>query len=391
VAGESEKNMGFQGYARDNDRFGVRNHLLVLSTVACANPVVDAIGRALPDVVPVTHGYGCGTGIADYWMTLRVLTGLVNNPNVGAVLLLGLGCEVLKPEALIEASEGKPIEKLVIQEDGGSAATTDKGIAIAERFLAELGEQESVAVPSSALVVGLQCGGSDALSGISANPAVGVASDRFIADGATVILAETTEMIGTKHILKRRSSDPELGNRVEKLVTDQEALVREELGELAGLAIAPGNIEGGLSSIAEKSLGCITKGGTTPINELLEYAEPPSKTGLVVMDTPGYDIESMSAMAAAGAQLILFTTGMGTPAGCPAVPVVKISSNSRIFENMPGDMDLNAGTVIDGDKTSDEMGQEIFEFALAVASGERTCAEKNKYTPFGFMKQGPSL
>jgi len=383
--------MEFQGFAREDGRFGIRNHVLVLSSVACANPVVEAIARALPDVVPVTHGYGCGVGPEDHFTSLRVLGGLLDNANVGAALIVGLGCEVLKPEALADEVRGKPIEQLVIQEDGGTAATTEKGIAIAGRMLAELAAQERVAVPVGALTVGLECGGSDALSGIGANPAVGAATDRFVGGGATVILAETTEMIGTKHILKRRCADPGVGEQVEKLVTDQEAMVREELKDLAGLVIAPGNIEGGLSSIAEKSLGCITKGGATPINEVLGYAEKPTTSGLVIMDTPGYDIESMSAMAAAGAQLVLFTTGMGSPAGCPAVPVIKISSNSRIFERMPGDMDLNAGSVVEGEKTVDEVGEEIFAYALEVACGRTTCAENNRCAVFGFMKRGPSL
>jgi altronate dehydratase large subunit len=383
--------MEFNGYAREDGRFGIRNHVLVLSSVACANPVVEAIARALPEVVPVTHGYGCGVGPEDHFTSLRVLGGMVDNPNVGAALIVGLGCEVLKPEAIQGEATGKPIERLVIQEDGGTAATTEKGIAIARKMLAELAAQERVKAPTSAFTVGLECGGSDALSGIGANPAVGVASDRFVADGATVILAETTEMIGTKHILKRRGVDTEVGERVEQLVTGQEKKVRDELGDLAGLVIAPGNIEGGLSSIAEKSLGCITKGGTTPIQEVLGYAERPTTSGLVIMDTPGYDIESMSAMAAAGAQLILFTTGMGSPAGCPAVPVIKISSNSRLFEKMPGDMDLNAGAVVDGEKTVEQVGEEIFDFAIEVASGKETCAEKNRCAVFGFMKRGPSL
>jgi len=383
--------MEFKGYARKDGRFGIRNHVLVVSSVACANPVVEAIGRALPDVVPVTHGYGCGVGPEDHFTSLRVLGGLVDNPNVGAALIVGLGCEVLKPEALEDEAKGKPIERLVIQEDGGTAATTEKGIAIAERMLGELAAQKRVSVPAHALTVGLQCGGSDALSGIGANPAVGVASDRFVADGATVILAETTEMIGTKHILKRRGVDQEVGERVEQLVSDQEKLVRDELKDLAGLVIAPGNIEGGLSSIAEKSLGCITKGGTTPIKEVLGYAERPTVPGLVIMDTPGYDIESMSAMAAAGAQMILFTTGMGSPTGCPAVPVIKISSNSRIFESMPGDLDLNAGSVVDGEKTVDEVGEEIFGYAMEVAAGHTTCAENNRFATFGYVKKGPSL
>ncbi|RJP66992.1 MAG: altronate dehydratase [Candidatus Abyssobacteria bacterium SURF_17] len=383
--------MEFLGYKREGGKFGVRNHVLVLSSVSCANGVVDAIGRALPEVVAVTHGYGCGYGPEDLGVSLRTLSGLIDNPNVGAVLVIGLGCETLKADFLTQVVEGKPAESLVIQESGGSAATTAKGIDIASRFQKELAKQNRVLAPVSELTVGLECGGSDAFSGITANPAVGAAADRIVREGGTVILSETTEMIGTAHILKRRCATPEVGEQIERLVNNHERHVRASLGDLAGMVIAPGNIDGGLSSITEKSLGCIMKGGTTPINEMLEYAGRPSKRGLVIMDTPGYDIDSMAGMAAAGAQLILFTTGRGSTAGFPAIPVIKVASNSRTYKNMPGDMDVNAGAILDEGKTLDEVGREIFELSLAVANGARTCAELNRSVPFNYLKQGPTF
>lgn len=379
--------MEFLGYKRSDGRYGVRNYVLVLSSVSCASGVVDAIGRALPDVVTINYSTGCGLDR----IGIRTLTGLINNPNVGAVLVIGLGCEGTGSQRLLESAQAKPAEALVIQRDGGSTATTAKGIEIASRFLKELKDQPRVPAPVSELVVGLECGGSDALSGVTANPAVGVAADRFVELGATVILSETTEMIGTAHILKRRGATPELGEQVEKLVNDQQKRVRAALGDLAGLVIAPGNIEGGLSSITEKSLGCITKGGTTPINEVVEYAQRPSKRGLIIMDTPGYDIDSMAALTAGGSQLILFTTGRGSIAGFPAVPVVKISSNSITYKNMPGDMDVNAGAIIDEDRTLDEVGRDIFDLSLSVANGRQTCAEVNRSVPFGYLKQGPTF
>jgi len=379
--------MEFLGYKRGDGRYGVRNYVLVLSSVSCASGVVQAIGRALPEVVTVTYSFGCAM---DH-IGRQVFTGLINNPNVGAVLVIGLGCEGTSSERLVESAQSKTAEALVIQKDGGSTATMAKGIEIATRLLKELKTQQRVPAPVSELVVGLECGGSDALSGVTANPAVGVAADRFVGEGATVILAETTEMIGTAHILKRRAATPELGEQVEKLVNDQQKRVRAALGDRAGLVIAPGNIEGGLSSIAEKSLGCITKGGTTPINEVVDYAHRPSKRGLVVMDTPGYDIDSMAGLTAGGAQIILFTTGRGSTAGFPTVPVVKISSNSQIYNNMPGDMDVNAGAIIDEDKTLAEVGQEIFDLSLRVAGGRQTCAEINRSVPFGYLKWGPTF
>ena len=376
--------MEFLGYKRKDGRFGVRNHVLVMSSVACASGVVEAVGRALPEVVTITPTYGCGYDPVGF----RVLSGLINNPDVGAVLVIGLGCEGTGSQRLVESANGKPAQALVIQQHGGSTATTEKGIEIATRFLKELKAQERVSAPLSELVVGLECGGSDAFSGMSANPAVGVAADLFVGEGATAILGETTEMIGTAHILKCRGATPELGEQVERLVNEHEKKVRAALGERAGLVIAAGNIEGGLSSIAEKSLGCITKGGTTPINEVVEYAYPPSKRGLVVMDTPGYDIDSMAGFAAGGAQIIIFTTGRGSSAGFPAVPVIKVASNSQMYRNMPGDMDVNAGSIIDGDKNLGEVGREIFELSLRVAGGQQTCAEINRSVPFGYMRRG---
>jgi len=198
-------------------------------------------------------------------------------------------------------------------------------------------------------------------------------------------------MIGTTHILKRRAATPEIGRQVEQMIESTEKQVRATLGEQAGLVIAPGNIEGGLSSITEKSLGCITKGGTTPINEVLGYARTPTKKGLVLMDTPGYDIDSMAGFAAGGAQIMLFTTGRGSPAGFPCVPVIKVVSNSTTYKNMPGDMDVNAGAIIDKGKTIEQVGMEIFKMALKVASGQQTCAEVNRSRPFNYLKQGPTF
>jgi altronate dehydratase large subunit len=383
--------MDFQGFRRENGKVGVRNHVLVISSVSCANGVVEAIGRELPEVVAVTHAYGCGYGPEDIGVSHRTMAGLLSNPNVGAALVIGLGCEGMNSQFLTQAIDGKPVKALVIQEDGGSRATTEKGIEICRDYLKELSSQERESAPVSELIVGLECGGSDAFSGVTANPAVGAAADMLVGEDATVILAETTEMIGTAHILKRRCATPQLGEQIERLVNDHEKHVRASLGDLAGMVIAPGNIDGGLSSITEKSLGCITKGGTTPITEVIEYANRPAKKGLVVMDTPGYDIDSMAGMAAAGAQVILFTTGRGSTAGFPAVPVVKISSNSNTYNKMPGDMDVNAGSIIDAGKTLEDVGSQIFSLSLEVAEGRKTCAELNKSAVFNYLKQGPTF
>lgn len=383
--------MEFKGYQRENGGHGIRNYVLVMCSVNCASGVVHAINRALPKVVPVINNYGCGSSGNDASVMVRTLAGIANNPNVGAVLVIGLGCEGFRADHLANSIKGKPVECLVIQRDGGSVATTKKGIKIARHFLAHTRVQKRVPAPIAELVVGLECGGSDAFSGITANPAVGTAADLFVRASATTLLSETTEMIGTAHILKRRAATPELAEQIEKLVNNQEKRVRQALGEWAGMVIAPGNIEGGLSSITEKSLGCIEKGGTTPINEIVGYAHRPTKHGLVIMDTPGYDIDSMAGFAAGGTQVILFTTGRGTPAGFPAVPVIKVCSNSTTFRNMPGDMDVNAGTIIEEGRSIEQVGQEIYNLTISVANGELTCAEKNLSIPFNYLKEGPTF
>jgi altronate dehydratase large subunit len=379
--------MQFHGFKRENGRYGVRNHIIVISSVCCANGVVAAIERECPDVIMVQNAYGCAFGPQDVMTQFAVLTGLANNPNVGAVLIVGLGCEIFPAKNYVDAIKGKPVEAVVIQ-DAGSAATTRKGIEIVARFREQLSAQRRVEAPFSDLIVGLKCGGSDAFSGVTANPAVGSAVDLLVEAGSTAVMGEVTEMIGTAHILKKRCVDSRLGNELAHLITDHDKDVHEALGELAGLVISPGNMDGGLSSITEKSLGCNAKSGSTAIQELVAYGAVPSKKGLVIMNTPGYDIDAMAGMAAGGAQIILFTTGRGTPAGCPAVPVIKISSNSQIFRKMEGDIDINAGSILDEGKSIDEVGHEILTQICEIADGKLTCAEINRSIPFNYLKQG---
>ena len=382
--------MDFKGYKRADGRYGVRNHVLVVSSVSCANGVVDALGRIFPDIVTVQHAYGCGYGPEDWETSYNMLSGLVSHPNVGAVLAIGLGCELLKAEHLIDAVEGKPAEALVIQQ-AGSAAITKMGINIVERFIRLLARQKRASVPLSELLVGLKCGGSDAFSGVTANPSLGVAADMLVGEGAAVVMGEVTEMIGTDHILKGRCASPALGKKLQKLILGHEKYVKNALGELAGMVIAPGNIDGGLSSITEKSLGCNAKSGSTPIREVVEYSARPTKKGLIIMDTPGYDIDAMAGMAGGGAQIIVFTTGRGTPVGFPAVPVIKVSSNSTTFHNMKGDIDVNAGSILDASKTVKDVGREIFECIVRTAGGGLTSAEINKSSVFNCLKKGATF
>jgi len=384
--------MDFLGYRRKSGAVGTRNHVLVMSSVSCANGVVQAIGRELPEVKTITHTEGCGRATADVLIAKRTLAGLGRNPNVAAVLVVGLGCESIKADGLAEAigEADKPVETLVIQEAGGSVKATAAGIGIARRMLIEAGQQRREPCPWSALTVGMECGGSDALSGLTANCLVGAVADWLVGEGATVILSETTEMIGTEKILAKRATDPRLASEIVDLIQCQRRRTEELLGERAGMVISPGNMEGGLSTITEKSMGCIVKGGTTPIRELVAYGQTPSQKGLVLMDTPGSDIFSLTGMVAGGAQLMLFTTGRGTPAGFPTVPVVKIASNSRLYANMTDDMDLDAGPLIDGRALADAR-EELIGLVLAVAAGDPTKAERNRQEMVAIHTTGPAF
>jgi altronate dehydratase large subunit len=386
------EDFGFQGWRRADGRMGIRNHCLVLATVTCAAGVVREVGRRLPNVVAVEHAHGCGRGGPDLGLQIKTLAGLVQNPNVGAAVLVGLGCEVVSA-ALLKgalARSGKPLETVVIQEVGGSRKAADQAEALARRLLGELESLPREKGTAADLMVGLECGGSDTFSGLTANPAVGKAADRLVELGGTAILAETTEMIGALGPLLKSAGSQEVAAKLKANVDRQEARTREILGPLAGTVLAPGNVESGLTTIAEKSLGCIAKGGSSPIREVVDYGDRPSSKGLVVMDTPGYDIESLAGMAAAGAQAILFTTGRGTPVGFPAVPVIKISSNSQLFEAMPDDIDLDAGSILAG-KSIGEVGEQILDLLLRVARGQKTRAEINGQAVFAIAQEGPAF
>jgi altronate dehydratase large subunit len=367
----------FKGYMRPDGSAGVRNHVAVIPTVSCANGVAANIACSVPGSVPLLHAHGCGRAI-EVGMHARTLAGLGANGNVAAVLVVGLGCETVQAAQVAAeiAKTGKPCSYLVIQEQGGSRKTTEQGVAIVKGFVQEAGAMARTECPLDLVTIGLECGGSDAFSGVTANPAVGLVSDWLVEQGGTVILTESTEMIGTAHILSRRAKSPEVGRQVEGVVSRAHARTREILGELATYVIAPGNMDGGLSSIREKSLGCIEKGGRSPVSEVVAYGQAPREKGLIIMDAPGYDTESMASLAAAGCQLIIFTTGRGTPVGFPILPVIKVASTSRLFALMGDDMDVNAGVVLEGGSL-EGVARALRELALDVMSGARTKAEEN--------------
>ncbi len=384
--------MGFRGYPRPDGSCGVRNHVVAMSSVICANGVVSAVARELPAVKAITHTEGCGRGLKDIELSTRTLAGLGKNPNVAAILIVGLGCEFIKAPGLAEQikSSNKPVEFLVIQENQGTVKTTEKALAICKKFLAYADSIARAECAWDKLVLGLECGGSDALSGVTANPVIGVVADWLVAQGGTVILSETTEMIGTENILARRAADPGNAKKIIDLIQGQEKLTKEILGPLAGLVISPGNIEGGLSTIQEKALGCIIKAGSSKIVEIVPYSARPAKKGLVIMDAPGADIFQLTGMAAGGAQITVFSTGRGTPAGFPILPVIKISSNTELLEKMGDDLDLDAGRVLAG-KSIDEVGEELIALLIEVANGRPTKAELNKQDLLAIHTVGPAF
>jgi altronate hydrolase len=382
----------FHGIVRPNGNVATRNYVGILTTVNCSATVARRIAahftpellRTYPNVdgvVPITHGTGCGMAEQGEPADLlrRVFAGYATHPNFGAVLLLGLGCETNQIEPLIPLTgRTSALRTSTIQEEGGTAASIRKGITTVLELLEQANQVTRTPVPASSLVVGLQCGGSDAYSGISANPALGAAVDILVRNGGTAILSETPEIYGAEHLLTRRSSRPDVGERLIERIHWWEQYTARHRGSIDNNP-QPGNKTGGLTTILEKSLGAISKGGTTNLNEVYQYAEPIQECGLVFMDSPGFDPVSATGQVASGANLICFTTGRGSVFGCKPTPSLKLASNTALYNRMTDDMDINCGTIIDGDQTVEEAGARIFAEMLAVASGKLTRSEEHGF------------
>jgi len=381
--------MEFSGYSRPDGSVGIRNYLMVLSAVSCANDVAQRIAYGLNGAVCIAHEHGCGHVVpSDKEQVRRTLIGYGSNPNVGACIVVGLGCESIVAETVASgiARTGKPVELIVIQKAGGSIKAISEGVRVGQKMLTALSAQQREKHDLSEIILGLECGGSDTTSGLAANPAVGVASDLLIAQGGTSILSETPELVGAEHLLARRAVTPEVADALRSLIKRTED---RALGAGINLSnLAPGNIEGGLSTVEEKSLGCVLKGGSAPVQEVIEYACKPTKRGLIIMDTPGYDVESITGEVAGGAQIVVFTTGRGTPVGCPIAPVIKVTGNPATYANMEENIDINAGRVIEGKATVQEVGEEIFDLIVRVCNGEMVKAERLGYGGFAVTRAG---
>lgn len=382
-----------EGYLRSNGEYGIRNHLLIIPTVICANQVSNRITQLVPGTVAIPHQHGCSQIGADKERTFKTLAGTGLNPNVGAVIVVSLGCEVIDPHELAAAIRvsGKPVEVVEIQGLGGSIKAIEKGTEIAKRLRAELDRQEKVEMPLSKLRIGVKCGGSDATSGMASNPALGVASDLLIAEGGTVVISETTEIIGAEHVVAARCSTPEVGQKLYEYIDRFEKEVNRMGADMRGGNPSPGNIAGGLSTIEEKSLGCISKCGTSPMIDAFEYAEPIPGAGLYFMDSPGNDIECVSGMCASGVHLVCFTTGRGTPTGAAVMPVIKITGNKRIAQLMADNMDVDVSGMLEGTLDVTQAGDNIWREIIEVASGKEVKAELLGHQEFSINRIGPSL
>jgi len=390
----------FMGYRRKNGKVGTRNYIGVLTSVNCSATAARAIAEhftpeklaAYPNVdgvVAFVHGTGCG--MADdgegYQNLQRVLWGFARHPNMAGVLLVGLGCEVNQIDFLLDAygiESGPTFQTMNIQNMGGLRKTIDKGIARIGDMLPIANAVQRESCPASDLMLALQCGGSDAWSGITANPALGYAADLLVKQGGTAVLAETPEVYGAEHLLTRRAVDEATGRKLVERILWWEDYVERNHGSLDNNP-SPGNKLGGLTTILEKSLGAVAKGGTTPLAGVYKYAEPVDRTGFVFMDSPGYDPASVTGEIAGGCNMVAFTTGRGSAFGSKPAPSIKICSNSDTFNRMQEDMDINAGRIVTDGASIAEIGEEIFQRILAVASGEESLSEAQGLGDYEFV------
>jgi altronate dehydratase len=382
----------FMGFHRSDGKVGTRNYLGILTSVNCSGSVARFIAEAaersglladfpnVDGVVPIVHGTGCGMSGDNegYTALFRTIAGYAQNPNFGGILLVGLGCEVMQIPDLVGKGRMRAdgnFRYMTIQQTGGTRRTIDRGLAVL-KDMAQIANQAARApAPVSHLTVALQCGGSDGYSGITANPALGHASDLLVRHGGTTILAETPEIYGAEHLLTRRAVSADVGQKLVDRIRWWEEYTKRNGGEMDNNP-SPGNKKGGLTTILEKSLGAVAKGGTAPLAGVYEYAEPITATGFVYMDSPGYDPCSVTGQIASGANLVVFTTGRGSVSGYKPAPCIKLATNSEMYARMAEDMDLNCGDIVSEGVSVEAKGEELFELLIRIASGERTKSEE---------------
>ncbi len=372
-----------QGYTRPKGPAGARNYVAVVPTVGCVNEVARRIAAAVPEARPMLHHQGCCQLPTDVTMVTDVLVGVCRNPNVGAVVLVSLGCESVAAEQMIEAVQvEKPVELVRVQAMGGITVATDRGIEAAHRLAAALDTTRNE-TPLSDLIVGVKCGASDTTSGLASNTAVGAAVDLLVGAGATVVFGETTEVIGAEHILVRRAPTESVATKLLACVAAMEDRANALGVDMRGGQPTEGNIRGGLTTIEEKSLGAIVKSGTLPLTDVVQYGARPGGPGLYFMDSPGREMEFLTGLASAGCQVMLFSTGIGAPQGFSLAPVIKISGNENTCRKLAEYIDLDVSGIVSGTETMNEAGQRVFDSILRVFSGEQVKAEVLGYDSSG--------
>src|SRR6267142_2555514 len=385
----------FLGYLRPDGRAGVRNHVLVVPTVICSAVVADRIAASIAPVgASLPHLAGCGQLGPDLNVTHETLAAYCRHPNVGAVIVVALGCEQVVAQQLSDAARaaGKPASIIAIQSEGGTLRATARGIEVARQMAETLASVERVWCRASSLILSVKCGGSDYTSGLASNPVVGRVADRLVDMGGAVVLGEIAEIMGAEHLLADRAASHEAATRLLRVVNRVEAEAIALGLDIRGTQPSPGNMRGGLTTIEEKSLGATHKAGErTRLEDVVAYSAPITRRGLTVMDTPGLDVESVTGMVGGGAQVVVFTTGLGTPTGNPIAPVIKITANTRTALTMADNLDLDVSGVLDDRETLEAAAGRLFDEVLAVCSGRDAAAERLGHREFAIHRRNPTI
>src|SRR5687767_2687812 len=385
---------GFEGFRRPDGRVGVRNHVLVVPTVVCSAVVTERIAAAVNGAVALPHLAGCGQLGLDMQTTHETLAAYCQHPNVGAVLVVALGCEQVVAQMLAESARdaGKRSAIVSIQGEGGTPKAIAKGTDLAADLARDLQRDARSWCGIANLILSLKCGGSDYTSGLSANPALGRVADRLNALGGSTVLGEIAEIMGAEHLLAARATQPEVAGRLLRVIQRVESEAQALGLDIRGTQPSPGNIRGGLTTIEEKSLGATHKAGErSPLEDVVAYSARITRQGLTVMDTPGLDVESVTGMVGGGAQVVVFTTGLGTPTGNPIAPVIKITGNARTARHMSDNIDVDVSGIMDESETLETAADRLFAAVLAVASGRETAAEQLGHREFAIHRRNPTI